>query len=144
MVLSLAVLSLSSCASNNQVQGDSCESTCEQISGMCADVTPEACKEKCNNCGGDVLDEIKSETDCGKIEEKISQCLFTEETGNNCDAACNNYNSQCLSLVPTVNQELLDQGYSSCMEECKSWDGEKTTCMETAQDCPSMTEVCGL
>ena len=112
---------------------------------MCSGViTYEECNNGCNVCGVSVLDEIDEEQDCDQIKEKISQCNFPKEESNNCEVACNNYNNQCLTWVPNADQNLFDQGYESCMAECKDWTVEKIECMEGAQDCPSMTEVCGL
>jgi len=127
-------------------QNGSCESKCESISNMCSEVLPyEQCKGECDACDPAIMDEINDEEDCEKIKEKMSQCaLVSEEGSSDCDAACNNYNNQCLTLVPNANQQLFDQGYESCMSECAGWSGEKVQCMSTAQDCPSMTEVCGL
>jgi len=64
--------------------------------------------------------------------------------GNNCEAACHNYNNRCLVHVPNATQELFDQGFESCMSVCAGWDETKVECMVNAKDCPSMTEVCGL
>ncbi|MFA6458504.1 MAG: hypothetical protein WCV72_03920 [Patescibacteria group bacterium] len=138
------VLLLSSCTKNTEPKND-CESKCEAVCEMCLEaITCEECKNGCSVCGVAVLDEVKEQPDCDKIKERMSQCNSPKEESNSCEAACNNYNKQCLSLVPNANQALFDQGYESCMAECQNWTGEKIDCMETAQDCPSMTEVCGL
>ncbi|MDD5464409.1 MAG: hypothetical protein PHP62_04625, partial [Candidatus Moranbacteria bacterium] len=138
MLLPLVVvgLFLSSCATVTENKSD-CESKCEAISGMCSEViTYEECSNGCNGCGVSVLDEIESEQDCDKIKERMSQCNLSKEASNNCEAACDNYNNQCLTLVPNADQKLFDQGYESCMAECKDWTVEKVECMEAAQDCP--------
>lgn len=135
------VLFLSSCGKDTE-QENVCEPKCEAISKICPEViTYEECNNGCSVCGVSVLDDIKEEQDCDKIKEKMSQCSSPKKESNNCEAACKNYNNQCLTLVPNADQTLFDQGYESCMSECKSWTGEKITCMESAQDCPSMTEV---
>ena len=67
-----------------------------------------------------------------------------EKETNNCKVACNNYTNKCLSLVPNANKSLIDQGFSSCVQECKKWDKTKIQCMESAKDCVAMTEICGL
>jgi len=146
ILLPLVVLALflSSCATGAENKSD-CESKCEAISEMCSGaITYEECSNGCNGCGVAVLDEIEGEQDCSKIKDKMSQCNSPKEESNNCEAACNNYNNRCLTLVPNADQKLFDQGYESCMVECKGWTVEKIECMEVAQDCPSMTEVCGL
>lgn len=67
-----------------------------------------------------------------------------EKPSSSCEKACKNYNSKCLSLVPNVNQSILNDGFSSCMKECKKRDKKKIQCMENAKDCVAMTEVCWL
>lgn len=66
------------------------------------------------------------------------------QAGNNCAAACENYVSKCLTLVPGAGETLFQQGRDSCMEECAQWTNEKTGCIETAASCEPMTDVCGL
>jgi len=144
VILLGVVFVFNACEKNTEAKSD-CESKCETISKMCSEViTYDECKDDCNVCGIDVLNKINEEKDCDKIKESMSQCNSPKEKTNNCDAACKNYNNRCLTLVPNANQQLFDEGYESCMNECKSWATEKTECMVTAQDCPSMTEVCGL
>jgi|GEM_PF-2086185 coenzyme F420-reducing hydrogenase gamma subunit len=68
----------------------------------------------------------------------------TPTSGNDCEAACANYANKCLSLVPNADQNLINQGLVSCMQECQAWPADKTGCMVQAIDCPAMTESCGL
>ena len=144
VLLVLAIFSSSCTVEVSQDEG--CESQCEAVSTMCSEViTYEECNNECNSCDSVIMDEIESEEDCGKIKEKMSQCTsIAKEDASNCDSACNNYNNQCLTLVPNADQQLFDQGYESCMSECAEWSTEKVGCMAESQDCPSMTEVCGL
>lgn len=79
----------------------------------------------------DIFDALKK-----KCEEK--------KPSGNCEKACNNYNTQCLKFVPNLNQKMLDDGFSSCMDLCKKRNKEKVQCMENAKDCVAMSEVCGL
>lgn len=79
----------------------------------------------------DIFDALKT-----KCEE--------EKPNGNCEKACRNYNAQCLKFVPNLNQKMLDDGFSSCMDLCKKRDNEKIQCMENAKDCVAMSEVCGL
>lgn len=67
-----------------------------------------------------------------------------EKPSNTCEKACNNYTNKCLSLVPNASKSLFDQGFSSCVKECKKRDNKKIQCMENAKDCVAMTEVCWL
>lgn len=79
----------------------------------------------------DIFDVLKT-----KCEEK--------KPSGNCEKACKNYNAQCLKFVPNLNQKMLDDGFSSCMDLCKKRNKEKVQCMEDAKDCVAMTEICGL
>lgn len=67
-----------------------------------------------------------------------------EKPSNTCEKACNNYTNKCLSLVPNAGKGLFEQGFSSCVKECKKRDKKKIQCMENAKDCIAMTEVCWL
>lgn len=97
------VLFFSSCVKDAEYESD-CESKCEAISKMCSEViTYEECNSGCNVCGVAVLDEIEEKPDCNKIKEKMSQCNFSKEESNSCEAACNNYNNRCLMLVPNAD-----------------------------------------
>ena len=83
------------------------------------------------------------EVDIKDILEAL-QTKCEEKPSNDCEKACRNYNSKCLSLVPNVNQTMLNDGFSSCMQQCKKRSKEKVQCMEDAKDCVAMTDICGL
>ncbi len=61
-----------------------------------------------------------------------------------CAEACENYVKQCLYLVPNADDYVFDQGRESCIEECADWEAEKVECMQEAQTCASMTDICEL
>ncbi len=61
-----------------------------------------------------------------------------------CDAACNNYVDQCLTLVPGATQQIFNDGLVSCLQECAAWEGEKISCIRDATNCTSMTDDCDL
>jgi len=145
MILVSSVLLFSACTKPAELKSD-CGLKCEAISNMCSTITQEECEKKCDDCNDMILNEIKGENDCNKAKETISQCnsVKEEQTGNNCEEACHNYNNQCLIHVPNADQKLFDEGFESCMDICKDWATEKIECMVNAKDCPSMTEVCGL
>ncbi len=144
LVFLISLLGFSSCASEIQKE-ETCETKCESFENICgSDFSLDQCKSSCASCGFNFSDlELNSEN-CERASEKISQCVFPEKDALNCEDACQNYNNQCLTLVPNADQKLFDEGLSSCMLECESWSKEKIECMESANDCPSMTEVCGL
>lgn len=125
-----------------------CELECQTISNICpAEITYDECKIKCDDCGIELFDEIENVEDCNKVQDELSKCNVSkreQNSSNYCELACNNYNNQCLTQVPNATQELFEEGFQSCMDLCESWSSEKVGCMVDAQDCPSMTEVCGL
>lgn len=90
--------------------------------------------QKINNIEIDIRDILDT------LETKCNQ----EEPSGDCETACKNYNSKCLSLVPNASQSMLDDWFSSCMALCKKRSEEKVQCMEDAKDCVAMSEVCGL
>lgn len=61
-----------------------------------------------------------------------------------CEAACGNYVTACLTLVPNATEKLFEEGFDSCMSECAAWAPEKVECMIGALSCEAMTNVCGL
>jgi hypothetical protein len=63
---------------------------------------------------------------------------------NACGEACDNYVNKCLTLVPNADSELFQEGKDTCVEDCATWDDEKTQCMVSAKACTEMTDVCGL
>ncbi|MDO8260192.1 MAG: hypothetical protein Q7T50_01685, partial [Candidatus Magasanikbacteria bacterium] len=63
---------------------------------------------------------------------------------SDCEAACGNYVTLCLMLVPGASEELFSDGLDSCLGECATWDAPKVECMINSFDCPAMTNVCGL
>lgn len=150
------IAGLSGClAQPTEPQSDSttmeqeCRDICAQIQTICPNlITEELCNNQCLNCPQTVIQDIQDTTDCQIIEQSLAGCFSVkkekENVDNNCDAACNNYVDRCLTLVPNADQDLFQEGYDSCMEICPDWNEPKIDCMAAAQDCPSMTEVCGL
>ncbi len=61
-----------------------------------------------------------------------------------CEEACANYVNKCLTLVPNATQALFDEGQTSCVQECATWESSKTECIRDVLDCESMTDICGL
>ncbi|MDX9970845.1 MAG: hypothetical protein RBS56_02970 [Candidatus Gracilibacteria bacterium] len=144
LFLFVSLFVLNSCAFELQKEY-TCETKCESLSNVCgSSFSYDQCLSSCTDCGFTFSNEITSSEDCEEVSEKISQCNFPEKQSLNCEDACHNYNNQCLIWVPNVDQKLFDEGFSSCMSECESWSKEKIGCMENANDCPSMTEICGL
>ena len=138
-----------------EIAGGDCAAICAKVSVACPSM---ANKEIClQNCPG--FDE-KTKNDAGAIAscEMLAQkpellaLLAIPEVKdpelapakNNCEAACNNYVSKCLTLVPNAGQELFSEGLSSCLKECAGWETVKVSCMASTADCPAMTETCGL
>ncbi len=85
----------------------------------------------------------------GKIDDEIAKikpaCAeVAEEEKNDCESPCRNYTQKCLSLVPNADQTLFNQGFESCLKECKGWDDTKNKCIKNAANCQDMTEICGL
>lgn len=115
------------------------------------EVMPETSQEYIPEPGDQPLDLVEKTTrELIDTREQEIKDLMTElqskceGTNKACDQACNNYNKQCLSLVPNVDQNMLSDWFASCMDLCKDRPKEKITCMQNAQDCVAMTEVCGL
>lgn len=120
---------------------------CESISDNCVNL--------CDRWSQETRDEVKAGRNCNdfsKVANLINQAEFEQkkskanEAGNNddCQFACVNYTSKCLTLVPNANEALLNDGLMSCMGECNSWSEQKTNCILNAHNCESMSDICGL
>ncbi len=84
---------------------------------------------------------------CNTVETPTAPQAINESTSQantGCETACENYKTQCLSLVPGATQQIFKDGIESCMNECKAWTKEKTDCISTSLDCVSMTDICEL
>jgi hypothetical protein len=140
------------------VVGTSCDTACAQAETACPSLIDEtSCVTKCETMSAEAKEHLQNSSTCEALTARpdlISGVLIpdvadtsayeAEAEGNGCEASCNNYVATCLSLVPNATQNLLSEGYDSCMSECAEWDSAKASCIATALDCPSMTEVCGL
>jgi len=122
-----------------------CSAKCKSVSLICPhEVKDVKCFEACDVCGFTDFEGINTPEDCTKINENFAHCNFPVIEAKFCESACQNYNNQCFTKVPNADKALFDEGFDSCMNECKDWDQDKITYMEEAKDCPSMTIVCGL
>jgi len=61
-----------------------------------------------------------------------------------CDKACKNYNEKCMTKIPNVSKQLLNDSYESCLDECYKWSKMKSECISVALTCEEMTDNCGL
>lgn len=163
-ILALVVL-LSGCGQKAAVvnteaeqENDSeCSKLCTQIEEICpAFLSSERCNSECESWDEEAMDIIRQASSCQElfvIPEIVSASVpevpemndpELEEPASECEAACNNYVNQCLTLVPNATQALFQEGLASCLKECAGWDETKNKCIKQSADCPSMTEVCGL
>ena len=141
-------------SNSNVVSNEACVELCNNAKGICPSLmTNSNCESSCNNWNDEVKEKVANATNCeslSEIGEVVASLLPEVDTpdtptaSNDCEMACSNYSVKCLSLVPNASQELYNEGLLSCMNECKKWDGKKTSCMIEAIDCESMTNVCGL
>ncbi len=138
----------------NNNPDESCISLCSKAKTTCPSLMANSnCESSCANWQDEVKEKVNNASNCGALSEipEILTSLIPEMNtpqspvaNNDCEMACSNYSIKCLSLVPNASQELYNEGLLSCMNECKKWSGDKTSCMLNAIDCESMTNVCGL
>lgn len=134
---------------DNQESEVSCDLLCENLSLACPTmVDRNACATCCSIWSEEEQLNLQAVDSCesfSQVEDLLS-CGTTNQVGEekNCQPACTNYVQQCLTLVPNATDALLWEGMNSCMDHCQLWDNEKIGCLANANDCPSMTEVCGL
>ena len=134
---------------DNQEGEVSCELLCENLALACPTmVDRNACATCCPNLSEEDQLKLQAVDSCESFSQvqALLSCGTVNEnkTEKDCEPACTNYVSQCLIHVPNVTQALFDEGFESCVEHCQDWDNEKIDCLAKANDCPSMTEVCGL
>jgi hypothetical protein len=140
------------------VVSTSCESACAQAEASCPMLLDEVnCVSACEGMSTEAQLYLQSVYTCEALTARLDLVSSVvvpdvasttgrreEAQGDGCEASCDNYVAECLSLVPNATEDLLREGYDSCMSECAEWDTEKVSCIAEASDCPSMTEVCGL
>jgi hypothetical protein len=136
------------------VSSQACIELCAKAKTTCPSLmTGGNCESACSKWSDEVKDKVGDASSCQTLSEvpEIVASLLPEinipdspQAGNDCEMACSNYSIKCLSLVPNASQDLYDQGLLSCMNECKKWNNNKTSCILEALDCESMTNVCGL
>ncbi|MFA5124625.1 MAG: hypothetical protein WC473_02240 [Patescibacteria group bacterium] len=159
-VLLSAVFVVSGCTDNsNKITGsevsNDCASLCAQANSKCAEfASGEECRSQCVNWDQATKDKIKTASDCSgmlaKPKDRMTELIpeINEPNlpvaKNDCEAACNKYVMNCLTLVPNVSETVFNDGYNYCLGECAKWDKKKIDCMIATNDCPSMSEVCGL
>lgn len=137
-----------------EVNSFECIQLCNQAKEICPSlISLEQCQAACANWNKDTKEKISQTASCQELSEisEIIESLIPEmndpeleEPASECEAACNNYVNQCLTLVPNATQALFQDGLNSCMEECAGWEETKVKCIKQSADCESMTNVCGL
>jgi len=131
-----------------------CLKLCTKIEGICPNfLSAERCQTECKNWDQESMEKIDQASNCQElfvIPEIVSASVpeinspALTESKSECEAACNNYVNQCLTLVPNASQALFQEGLSSCLEKCTGWQEAMIKCIKQAADCPSMTDICGL
>ena len=131
-----------------------CQNLCSQIEEICPGfLSSERCNTECENWNEETMEIIRQASNCQElfiIPEVVAASVpeindpELAEPKNDCEAACNNYVNQCLTLVPNATQALFQEGFDSCIQECAGWNETMTRCMIQASNCESMTDVCGL
>lgn len=152
-------LHTSSNPSESVASDTTCLTACHTAADTCPSLIDEgACTAKCANLNEETVEHLVNASTCEELTARpdlISEILipelpdteaFTETnpTTNDCEAACGNYVTSCLSLVPNASESVLNDGYTSCLDECSTWETPKIECMLSTFDCVAMTEVCGL
>lgn len=142
-------------SSQDQIES-SCSSICQKANEICPSlIDKNNCNKNCSKLSEEAKKHLQESADCEQMTSKpnlIVDLLVPEmanpkpvdKNANDCEAACGSYAGKCLTLVPNLTEAMLNDGMKSCMEECASWDAQKTDCMINAFDCESMTNVCGL
>lgn len=140
----------------NTNTNEACVGLCNNTKSTCPSLMANSnCESSCNNWDDTVKEKVANASNCealSAIPEVLATLIPEMNTpdvkeasnGNDCEMACSNYSVKCLSLVPNASQELYNEGLMSCINECKKWDDNKTSCILNAIDCESMTNVCGL
>lgn len=140
------------------VVSTNCESACAQAEASCPSLIDETtCVTKCAGMSAEAREYLQSSYSCEALTARpdlVSEVLVpgvvdtsayeAEPDAGECESACGNYVTMCLSLVPDATEDLLNEGYESCLSECADWDAVKISCIGTAPDCPAMTDECGL
>lgn len=159
--LILTVIVVTGCTNNSNKAIDSnvidadCIGLCSQAKGVCAEfMSIDECKNQCANWDRATKDKIRNAPDCSGMPAKQNDNMIESipeindpnlpSAKNDCEAACNKYVTTCLTLVPNASEAVFNDGYNSCLGECVKWDKKKIDCMIAANNCPSMTEICGL
>lgn len=156
----LAASLITGCAKeNNNIvdleSGSDCDAICTQANIDCPSlIDKNICTSKCRDFSQETKDHLSNAGSCEALTQKpelISQIIIPEMNepeekiaNNDCESACGNYVSLCLTLVPNAGQELFDEGYSACVDDCANWEENKTQCILTSFNCESMTDTCGL
>lgn len=136
-------------SSSENLEDITCSDSCQKLSSICPTMVDyNDCITCCPQLKSEdqvKLQNVNSCEDFLSIEGLLSCGAVNEnKVQKDCEPACTNYVSQCLIHVPNATQALFDEGFESCVEHCQDWDNEKIDCLAKANDCPSMTEVCGL
>lgn len=149
--------------SDELVVSTGCVSLCAGAEDACpASVDEEKCLAECGGfseetkahlAGADTCEELMAKPELvselvmgegGEAEAGGTEAAGKRETSQDCQAACNHYVVACLTLVPTADAVLFEEGFDSCLGQCAGWDAAKTGCMIGAMNCEAMTEQCGL
>ena len=161
-ILFLASVGLSGCGQQAQVVGNNsiaevseeCINLCNQITGACSTaISQDQCLRACPTWSTEAKEKIGVISSCEQVAgaPELASAVLPEmnepdlaPASNDCEAACGSYVGKCLTLVPNASEALFQEGLSSCMGECASWNAGKVDCMISAVDCEAMTNVCGL
>jgi outer membrane murein-binding lipoprotein Lpp len=156
--LIVAVFVIAGCTNSSNKIGTidtDCTNLCGQAKEICAEfMSVDECKNQCTNWDEAAKDKIKNASNCSELllksdGEGLKMVPEINDPNlpsakNDCEAACNKYVTTCLTLVPNASETIFNDGYNSCLGECVKWDAKKVDCMIAANNCPSMTDVCGL
>ncbi|MDX9893707.1 MAG: hypothetical protein RB292_04855 [Patescibacteria group bacterium] len=139
---------------NTQETNSECAQLCNQATAICPSlISLEQCQLACADWSEETKEKISQVTTCQELSaiSEIIESLIPEMNDpklnpakNECEAACQNYVNQCLTLVPNATQTLFQEGLDSCLTECANWNDPMVKCMTQAPDCESMTNICGL
>lgn len=161
-ILFLVTLTLAGCGKQAQVVGgnlapeasEECINLCSQVKEACSTaISQDQCQSACLTWSAEIKEKIGAISSCEQVSEvpELTVAALPEmnepnlaPATNDCEAACGSYVGKCLTLVPNATESLFQEGMSSCMGECASWNTSKVDCMISAFDCEAMTNVCGL
>ena len=149
--------------SDEPVVSSGCATLCAGAENACpASVDGEKCLAECGGFSEETKEHLAGAENCEELMAKpelVSELVTGEggepeadgtgsaekqEASQDCEAACNHYVVACLTLVPTADAALFEEGLDSCLSQCAGWDAAKTECMIGAFNCEAMTEQCGL